>query len=349
LTAEKMYMKVANLYGPRDLRLEERPVPEPGRNQVLVKIRASGICGSDVNSYTGRTYEGTFPYVPGHEWSGEVTSMGEGVTTVKQGDRVVGETVVGCGVCERCRSGVNPNFCRKPTVYGFQTDAPGAFAGYVLRDESNLSKLPSKLSFEQGALVEPLSVACHAVWTLAGGVLPTDTVAIFGAGPVGLFALAVVKGSRARAISIDPIDARRELALKLGADHVIDPLKQDAVQEVLDITGGHGADLALEASGSDDGRSKLFDVVDNSSRIVMIGQTQMKKIPIEMEKLVAKGLTVKGAQGSPGMFPRTIDFMASSQIDLVSIVSHRFPLEKVQEAMDLASQRTGSVKVLLTD
>jgi L-iditol 2-dehydrogenase len=340
---------VANLYAPMDLRMEDIPVPTPVKNQVLVKVRASGICGSDINSYTGRTYEGTFPYIPGHEWSGDVQAVGDAVTTLKKGDRVTGETVVGCGVCDKCKEGVNPNFCRNPTIYGFQTKAPGAFAQYVLRDESNLSKLPASLTYDQGALIEPLSVAYHAVWTVAGGVQPIDTVVIFGAGPVGLFALAVVKGSKARAITVDPLEIRRDLALKLGADHVVDPLKQDATAEVLRLTGGHGADLALEASGSDDARSRLFDVVDGASRVVMIGQTQMKKIPIEMEKLVAKGLVVKGNQGSTGMFSRTIEFLEHNPSDLTSMISHRFPLGKAKEAMDLASQRTGSVKVILTD
>jgi L-iditol 2-dehydrogenase len=243
---------------------------------------------------------------------------------------------------------VNPNFFRNPVVYGFQTKAPGAFAQYVVRDESNLSKLPDSMTHDQGALVEPLSVAYHAVWGLAGGVQSTDTVVVFGAGPVGLFALAVVKGSRARVITVDPIEMRRDIALRLGADHVVDPLKQDATQEILRLTGGHGADLALEASGNDDARSRLFDVVDGSSRVVMIGQTQMKKIPVEMEKLVSKGLTVRGAQGSPGMFPRTIEFMQHSPSDLTMMISHHFPLGSVKEAMDLASQRTGSVKVILT-
>jgi L-iditol 2-dehydrogenase len=342
-------LKVANLYGPLDLRMEEVPVPVPVRNQVLVKIKASGICGSDVNCYTGRTYEGTFPYIPGHEWSGEVEQVGDAVIAIKKGDRVTGETVIGCGICGKCKAGVNPNFCRDPIIYGFQTKSPGAFAEYVLRDESNLSKLPPSITYEQGALIEPLSVAYHAVWGIAGGVQPTDTVAIFGAGPVGLFVLAVVKGSRARAISIDPLEMRRELALKLGADHVIDPTKLDATQEVLRLTGGFGADLALEASGSDDARSRLFDVVDGSSRIVMIGQTMMKKIPVEMEKMVVKGLTVKGSAGSPGMFPRTIEFFQRNRSDLTSMISHRFPLADVKEAMDLASKRTESVKVILTD
>lgn len=331
-----------------DLRIEDRPVPAPSRKQVLVKIRASGICGSDVNSYTGRTYEGTFPYVPGHEWSGEVSEVGDAVTTLKKGDKVTGETVVGCGNCDKCKSGINPNFCRDPTVYGFQTKAPGGFAEYVLRDESNLTRLPPSMTHDQGALVEPLSVAYHAVWGLAGGVQPTDSVVIFGAGPVGLFALSVVKGSRARAISVDPLASRRDLALKMGADSVIDPLSHDTTKEILQLTGGHGADLILEASGSDDARTRAFDVVDTAGRVVLIGQTQMKRIPIEMERLVVKGLTVKGAQGSPGMFPRTVEFMQRAPSDLTQMISHHFPLEKAKEALDLASQRTGSVKVILT-
>ena len=156
-------MRAAMLHGVHDLHMEEQTIPPLSRNQALVKIRASGICGSDVNIYTGRTYEGVFPFVPGHEWSGDVEEVGESVTTLKRGDRVVGETVVGCGICDKCKLGANPNFCRDPTIYGFQPKAPGGYAQYVVRDESNLSKLPASLSHEQGALVEPLTVAYHAV------------------------------------------------------------------------------------------------------------------------------------------------------------------------------------------
>ncbi|MGA2664673.1 MAG: alcohol dehydrogenase catalytic domain-containing protein [Nitrososphaerales archaeon] len=342
-------MKASVLHGPLDLRTEEVPVPAPTGGQVLVKVRASGVCGSDVNSYTGRTYEGTFPYVPGHEWSGDVVEVGEAVASVRKGDRVVGETVVGCGVCDRCRVGTNPNFCRDPTVYGFQTRSPGAFAEYVLREESDLNSLPPSLSHEQGALVEPLTIAYNAVWGLAGGVEPSQTAVVFGAGPVGLLTAAVVKATGARVISVDPIETRRSLALRLGADEAVDPAGPGgAVEEIRRLTGGHGADVAFEASGSDQARTALFDAVDSSSRIVMIGQTMMKTLPIEMEKLVAKGLTVMGAQGSPGMFPRAIEFFTRTRTDLTSIVSHRFPLSEARAALDLASQRTGSVKVLLT-
>ena len=342
-------MKASVLHGALDLRTEDVPIPEPRGRQVLVKVRASGICGSDVNCYTGRTYEGSFPYIPGHEWSGDVVGVGEAVTSVKKGDRVVGETVVGCGVCDKCRVGANPNFCRDPTIYGFQTRSPGAFAEYVLRDESNLNALPPSLSHEQGSLVEPLTIAYNAVWGLAGGVEPSQTAVVFGAGPVGLLTLAVVKATGARVISVDPIEMRRSLALRLGADEVVDPTAAaGAVGEIRRLTGGHGADVAFEASGSDQARTVLFDAVDSSSRIVMIGQTMMKTLPIEMERLVAKGLTVMGAQGSPGMFPRTIGFFTRTRADLGSIVSHRFPLSEARAALDLASQRTGSVKVVLT-
>jgi len=323
----------------------------PGPGEVVARPVHTGICGTDLELVAGVVDPAytRYPLVPGHEWSGEVEEVGERVTTLRTGDKVTGETVVGCGRCDKCKGGINPNFCRDPTVYGFQTRAPGGFAEYVLREESNLSKLPSSMSHDQGALVEPLSVAYHAVWGLAGGVQPTDTVVIFGAGPVGLYALAVVKGSRARAISVDPIGMRRDLALRMGADDVVDPVSQDPVKELLRLTGGHGADLVLEASGSDDARSRVFDVADGAGRVVMIGQTQMKKIPVEMEKLVTKGLTVRGAQGSPGMFPRTIEFLEHSPYDVTLSISHHFPLPNVKEALDLASQRTGSAKIILTN
>jgi len=342
-----MNSKSVVLHNPFDLRIEDKDLPEPKGSQVLVKVRASGICGSDVNCYAGKTYEATFPYIPGHEWSGEVVEIGNSVTTVQKGDRVVGETVVGCGSCDKCKLGANPNFCRRPTIYGFQTQSPGSFAKHVVRDEGNLHKLPPGMTHDEGALVEPLSVAYHAIWKIAGGVQGCDQVVIFGAGPIGLLVLATVKAAGARAISIDPIVKRRELAEKLGADEVIDPLRVDATEEVQRLTGGRGADLAVEASGTDDARSRLADVVDTSSRIVMIGQTVIKKIPFEMEKIIVKGLSIRGSAGSPNVFPQTIDLLSKKKSEISSIVSHKYPFEKSKEAFDLATQRNESVKILI--
>ncbi|MDA4130615.1 MAG: alcohol dehydrogenase catalytic domain-containing protein [Thaumarchaeota archaeon] len=343
-----MKSKSVVIYKPLDLRIEDAELPGLKSTEALVKIRASGICGSDVNCYAGKTYEATFPYVPGHEWSGDVVEVGNQVKSLKKGDRVVGETVVGCGYCDKCKLGINPNFCRTPIIYGFQTQSPGGFSQYVIRSENILHKIPDEMTHEQGALVEPLSVAYHALWKIAGGVQGSDTVVIFGAGPIGLLVLATVKATGARAISIDPIAKRRELALQLGANEVIDPTKVDATQEMQRLTGGRGADLAVEASGSDDARTRLLDVVDSSSRIVMIGQTVIKKLPFEMEKIIVKGLTIKGSAGSPNVFPQTIDLLSKKKADISKIISHTYPLEKAKEAFDLATQRSDSIKIVLT-
>jgi L-iditol 2-dehydrogenase len=336
------------IYKPLDLRIEDCELPEVKGTEALVKIRASGICGSDVNCYTGKTYEATFPYVPGHEWSGEVVEVGSQVKSLKKGDRVVGETVVGCGYCDRCKLGINTNFCRTPTIYGFQTQSPGGFSEYAVRDQNILHKIPDDMTYEQGALVEPLSVAYSAIWKVAGGVQGSDEVVIFGAGPIGLFVLATVKATGARVISIDPISKRRELAKQLGADEVVDPLKVDATQEVQRLTKGRGADLAVEASGSDDARTRLLDVVDSASRIVMIGQTVVKKLPIEMEKVIVKGLTIKGSAGSPNVIPQTIDLLSKKKSEISQIISHTYPFEKAKEAFDLATQRSDSIKIVIT-
>ena len=143
---------------------------------MLIKVRAVGICGSDVECYAGRSIEGIFPYIPGHEWSGEVVDVGTATTTFKKGDRVVGETLEGCGICDNCKVGRQAALCRNPRVYGFQPAAPGAFAEYAMRKERNLLKLPSSLTYEEGALAEPFSVAYYGVWTVGGGVQPSDSL-----------------------------------------------------------------------------------------------------------------------------------------------------------------------------
>ena len=275
--------------------------------------------------------------------------VGTGVSTLRTGDKVTGDTVEGCGICDKCKLGINPNFCTNPTIHGFQTSSPGAFAQFVVRKESNLHRLPPGMTHEQGCLAEPLSVAYHAVWQIGGGVRAGEDVVIFGAGPIGLLVLSVVKASGARAISIDPVAFRRELALDLGADEVVDPYSLDPTEEVMRLTDGVGADLVFEATASDDARSRILDVAETTGRIVMIGQAEMKKLPIELEKVVVKGLTIRGSAGSPNMIPPALKFMSRSGKDLTAIISHRFPLERGSDALELATARAKSEKIVLTD
>ena len=232
-------------------------------------------------------------------------------------------------------------------MYGFQPNSPGAFAEFVVRKEANLHKIPDSMDYETASLVEPISVAFHAVWQIARGIKPTDTVLIFGAGPIGLFALIIAKSSSAKVVNIDPIKKRRDLAHELGADEVLDPSSGNQVQEILKLTGGVGGNIAFETSGSDIAREVLPDVVDCGGQIILIGISKPKKIPFELEKLISKGLVMKGAEGSPLMFPQTIKFLDEHEDSFTKVISHRLPLSRAMDAFRLADDRDNAEKILL--
>jgi L-iditol 2-dehydrogenase len=314
--------------------------------EVLIRVKSAGICGSDIASYEGYSTEGIYPFTPGHEWSGEIVDVGSSVESLEKGDRVVADTVEGCGTFDICRSSLNPALSRSPREFGFQQKYPGAFSEFVVRKETSLHKLPSSISYEEGALVEPLTVAYNAVWNVGNGVKPTDDVVIFGAGTIGLQSLICVKSAGARAFSVDPVTKRQELASKFDADYVINPMQVDPTEKILALTAGHGVDLAIEASGTVDASSRLADVVDRSGSIVLIGNSYGKKIQIELGKAISKGLTIQGSVGSPGTFPAAIHLMAQKGFNFSLMISHRFPLDKIDEALQVASSREG-IKVMI--
>jgi len=340
------------LSGPLKLKVDEIEMPRIAPDEVLVKVKASGICGSDVECYKGRSKEGRYdigPYVPGHEWSGEVMETGSEVVAFKKGDRVVGDCVVGCGRCYYCKSGMNPTFCTNMLEYGFMPTANGGDQEYLKVKEKALHRLPANLTWEEGALVEPFSVSYHGVWGVGGGVDASYDVAVFGAGPIGLFALIIAKVAGARAVVVEPLRNRAVIAENLGADVIIDPSREDPAKRIGDLTNGHGVDLVVEASGTDNAIAATIDVAKRNGRVVYIGHSIGRKIPIEIGKTLWKGLTLVGKAGSPYFFPRTIEFMsrAKKSVELASVITHRFPLEKAVEAFELASERESSVKILL--
>jgi len=340
-------VKAAVLHGVHNLKLEQLPDPRPADNEVLIAIRAAGVCGTDVHMWEGTNTEGTFPFIPGHEWSGEVVEVGRGIKTLSVGDRVVAEVPIKCGVCPNCKDGMDPNMCPDFELYGFSWEYPGGMAEYTLSKEERLFQIPDNLSYEEAALVEPLSVAYHGVWGSGGGAAPHDRVVIFGAGPIGLFALLACQASGAPVIVVEPQPVRRQMARDLGADALVDPTAGDIVEQVLDHTGGRGATLVLECSGSNGGLGATVDVAAKQGRIVLIGQSVGRKIPIEIGKTIFQGATIVGSSGSPYFFPKTLTFMSRRLVDLTPVITHRFPLTDVLEAFELGKQATDSAKILL--
>jgi L-iditol 2-dehydrogenase len=340
-------VKAAVLHGVHDLRLEELPRPEPASNEVLVRVKAAGVCGTDVHMWEGTNTEGTFPFVPGHEWSGEVVEVGAEIKGFSVGDRVVAEVPIPCRICANCKDGMEPNMCPDFELYGFSWECPGGMAEYTLAREERLFKIPGNVSFEEAALVEPVSVGYHGVWGSGGGAAPHDRVVVFGAGPIGLFAMLSCKASGAPVIMVEPQAFRQQMARDLGADLVVDPTAEDVVAGVLEATGGRGATLVLECSGSNGALAATLEVVAKQGRIVLIGQSAGRKIPIEIGQAIFQRATIVGSSGSPYYFPKTLTFMSRQLVDLMPVVTHQFPLSQILEAFELGKSGAGCAKILV--
>jgi L-iditol 2-dehydrogenase len=340
-------VKAAVLHGVHDLRLETLPDPVPADDEVLVRVKAAGVCGTDVHMWDGTNQEGTFPFIPGHEWSGEVVATGPKIKTVAVGDRVVAEVPIPCHICDNCKDGMEPNMCPNFELYGFSWANPGGMAEYTLAREERLFKIPDSVGYEEASLVEPVSVAYHGVWGSGGGAAPHDRVVVFGAGPIGLFAMLSCKASGAAVIVVEPQPFRRKMALDLGADAVLDPLQGSLVDQVMDHTGGRGATMVLECSGSNGALAAILEVIAKQGRIVLIGQSAGRKIPIEIGRAIFERTTIVGSSGSPYFFPKTLTFMSRHLVDLMSVVTHRYPLSGIRDAFELGLSGADCAKILV--
>ena len=340
-------MKAAVLRKVHDLRLEERPDPQPKANEVLIRVKSAGVCGTDVHMWEGTNDEGTFPFVPGHEWSGEVIEVGKDIKGFKPGDKAVGEPFIPCGVCPNCKDGMAGVMCEDPEYYGFTWDTPGGFAEYVCTKEARLHKVPDSVSFEEAALIEPASVAYHGIWGGGGSVAPHDRVLVFGAGPIGLLCMLECLASGASVIMVEPLPYRRNMAKDLGADEILDSEDPDYKAKIMDLTNGRGASLILECSGDDQALADGMDLVAKQSRIVLIGQSVGRKVPIEIGLSIWKATTLWGSCDSPFFFPKTLEFMERRLVDLTQVVTHRYPLDGILEAFELGKNASASGKIMI--
>ena len=340
-------MKAAVLHGVNDLRLDELPVPEPAEGEVLVKTGVSGICGTDVHMWAGTNFEGTFPFIPGHEWVGEVVETGANVTALKKGDRVTGECFVPCRTCPVCKNGGAAPFCSDHKYYGFQPESPGALAEFLVASQQRLHKVPDALSDDEASLVEPISVAYHAIWGRGGGVAPHDRVGIIGAGPIGLFAMQIAQASGAQVIVVEPAEYRQQLAADMGVKVVVDPSKEDTTKRIMELTEGLGLSLIIECSGSTAGIANTVDIVAIDGRIVLTGQAMGVKIPIELGKMIWTHATMAGSCDSPKFTLKTLMYLSRKLCEPARIITHRFSLDQLHEAFELGNKGTGSGKIVV--
>lgn len=324
-------MKALIFHGKEDLRFEDVPIPEIGPDEVLLKIKKVGICGTDLHIYHGGMQVPT-PLIIGHEFVGEVAKVGLDVTNVKVGDKAVAEHVVGCGVCQYCKRG-KKNICVKPTVFGL--DRPGALAEYMAIPANLVFSLPENIDYDAGVLVEPLSIAVYAV--SKSGLQSGDQVAVIGQGPIGLFIDQVATSKGAIVSGIDVLPARLQYALekKLIANG-INSKEENVLDDLKAFTHDEGIDVAFEVVGREETLVQAIDIVNKGGKVMVMGVFP-KPACFDMMKVVKREIVLEGAWTCLNSFPETIDLLASGKIATSDFITHRYPFENAVQAFIDAS------------
>ena len=351
-------MKAVVVHGVEDYRLEEVPVPQVGPGEVLVRIKATGVCASDVKTYYGARVWGSeqiepyieTPVIAGHEFVGEVVALGEGAGEkygLALGDLAVSEQIVPCWQCRFCKRG-QYWMCQRHDIYGFKHGrAEGSWAEYMKFPANAINyKVPSEVKPEHAALVEPLACAIHAVER--GEIQLGDVVVIAGMGPIGLCMLQIARlKSPGLLIALDLQPKRLALARELGADLALNPAEEDVVQRVLDLTDGYGCDVYIEVTGAGAGVIQGLKMIRKLGTFVEFS-VHAGPVPVDWSIIGdQKELNVHGAHLSPYCYPRAIHYIADGTVAADKIVTHVLPLERFEEAIELVHSQAESVKVVL--
>jgi L-iditol 2-dehydrogenase len=330
-------MQASFLYGIRDLRLKEAPVPLPDPGEVLLKIASVGVCGSDVHYYVeGRIgiQVVTDPIIMGHEFSAWVAGVGAGVTGLENGQLVAVEPGISCGHCEPCLSG-HPNLCPQVRFCG-TPPVNGVFSEYAVMPAKNCFPLPQEFTAEQGALLEPLGIALHSV-DLAQ-LKPGQTIAVLGAGPIGLLIAAVARACGASEVYMtEPLAYRREFARSYVADAALDPYANEVVEEIRNLTNGRGVDVAFEAAGALETPQQAAAVTRPGGKVILVGIPADDTMTMNASTARHRGLTIKLVRRMKHTYPRAIRLVQSGQVHLDPLVTHRFPLSRIAEAFELVA------------
>jgi (R,R)-butanediol dehydrogenase/meso-butanediol dehydrogenase/diacetyl reductase len=350
-------VKAAVWHGRRDVRIEEVPEPpSPPRGQVKVEVVWCGICGTDLHEYLGGPLYipvdaphpltgARAPVILGHELSGRVVEVGPGVTRVSAGDRVALCPIIGCQKCEWCRSGAM-GLCRDIAFLGVSWHG-GGFAQYVNVHDYMCYRLPPEVSYEVGALVEPFAATYRAVQR--ADVEEGTTVAVIGSGPIGLMAIqsACIAGAR-QVVAFEPAARRQALALRCGASEVVDPLMQDPVAAMRDLTGGAGADIVIECAGIEATGILAGQVARHRGRVVIMGVFELPA-PLDYTDLVYGEKTVMGSMGGYGVFEEAIQAMAEGKFNGEPLITDRMGLDDLLKGFDaLIEHKEYNVKILVS-
>ena len=320
-------MKALLLSAPSTLDYVDFPDPTPAADEVVVQVRACGICGSDIHGWDGSTGRRRPPLIMGHEAAGEVVSTGPRVTAWKAGDRVTFDSTISCGACRFCRDG-HVNLCENRRVVGVapvEYRQHGAFAERLALPDRILYRLPDTLPFAEAAMVEPVSIAVHAVQRTR--IAPGSTAVVVGSGMIGLLVIQALRWAGAKnVVAVDLADNRLALARQLGATHTINSGTSDAAAEVARITEGLGADTAFEVVGFTATLNLALAVLKRGGACVLVGNLSPKTQDFPLQAVVTKEITVVGSCASAGEYPLCLDLIARGVINVKPMIETVAPL-----------------------
>jgi L-iditol 2-dehydrogenase len=342
-------MKSLMLREYKQLEIVDIPVPIPAPDEVLVRVKACGICGSDVHGYDGSSGRRIPPIVMGHEAAGVVAGMGSKVSGIQEGDRITFDSTIYCGRCAYCLRG-EVNLCDRRQVLGVSTPEyrrPGAFAEYVLVPQRIMHRLPGDISFAEAAMVEPLAVAVHAV--SLSEINENSTVLVVGAGMIGILVMQALRAANCSRIYISDIDdTRLRLAEQLGATATINAKKADTAAEIHGLTSGTGVDVALEAVGNSVAIKTAIDSVRKGGIVTLIGNIS-PTVEIPLQAVVSRQIRLQGSAASSGEYPQCIDLLARGAVRVKPLITAITPLEEGPRWFErLHSGEPNLIKIILT-
>lgn len=346
--------KACVLTEPGKFEIQTIDVPEPGYQEVLCKIRAVAICGSDPEIIRGDlagSWPPSYPFIAGHEWSGEVVKVGPGVANYKPGDRVAGEAHKGCGYCVNCLNG-RYNLCLNygntetgHEHYGFIVN--GAYAQYAKYSQKSVKHMPDNVSFQEAAMVDTVGVALHGAEL--SGITAGGNVVVIGPGPIGLSAMRVAKACGAAKVIVVGRGSRLASAEKLGADYIVDFTKQDVFEEVKRLTGGIGPDEVFECSGAKGTFQQAVRLVRRGGSVILLGVATddvVEELPFKY--VTHNEIKIYGSRANPNVSDKVLALMSSGQVRVKDMITHSFSLDAFADALDTFVKRKGdAVKVVI--
>jgi L-iditol 2-dehydrogenase len=341
-------MKSMMLTAPKRLEIQDSPIPEHGENEVLIRVKACGICGSDVHGFDGSSGRRIPPLIMGHEAAGIIESCGSGVTGFAIGDRVTFDSTVYCGECDYCKKG-QVNLCDHRMVLGVSCGEyrrHGAFAEFVTAPAHILYQLPAGFPFEHAAMIEAVSVAVHAVGRIT--IVPVDTCLVVGAGMIGLLVVQALRAAGCQGvIAVDIDEGRLELARRLGATDTINSKDKDVEEEVLAQTQGRGVTSSFEVVGATPTVQTAINTVKKGGSVVLVGNLA-PEVDLPLQAVVTRELSLFGTCASAGEYPQCIELMSNGSIQVDPLISATVSLEEGPSWFErLYKREPGLMKVIL--